>query len=418
MQLEALVQLPAEGTFQPEPFSIGEQARQRAASRARKSDILVDAARHFCDLTRPKPHEISLFKELFYQFIDVSEKGERRMLAATLARNPYTPRTILLFLALDDCEIAAPILLFSEALTDGDIAAIARRASQAHREVLCRRGSLSPASIRVLIETGGHSCALLLGRNSLLLADKTLRDALSAPIEETRHNEIMPRVANDRQADLPPGGWRDDEIIELDQPAAIEAPERTPFENTLMELAARGGRLGSSQPREAEQPPRYDPQLPFERQALQAARRKDAASFASFVQDYCGLAWRTTAAIVKEGGVDSICVLLKGLGLSYLGSLQCLLQLDRDLGRNLTSYNNAKARLARLDVTECRSFVESLGADFSSARTHRLPDEVPDAGTFAKLAAQRRREIVQSVTESPREKTVRLGARGLTAGLA
>ncbi len=417
MQLEALAPLPAEGTFQPEPFSIGEQARQRAASRARKSDILVDAARHFCDLTRPKPHEISLFKELFYQFIDASDKSERRMLAATLARNPYTPRTILLFLALDDCEIAAPILLFSEALTEGDIAAIARRASQAHREVLCRRGALTPASIRVLIETGGHSCALLLGRNSLLLADKTLRDTLSAPSEEALHYERQSQGADGQVTHLPPPGWREDELVEATPPAAIEVPERTPFENTLMELAARGGKLGAAKPREEEQPPRYDPQLPFERQALQAARRKDITSFASFIQDYCGLSWRTTAAIVNEGGVDSICVLLKGLGLSYLGSLQCLLQLDRDLGRNLTNYNNAKARLARLDVNECRSFVESLGADFSSARPRRLPDEIPDAGTFAKLAAQRRRDIVQSVAESPRERSVRLGARGLTAGI-
>lgn len=415
MQPEALVQLPADGTFQPEPFSIGEQARQRAASRARKSDLLVEAARHFCDLARPKPQEISLFKELFYQFIDVSDKSERRMLAATLARNPYTPRTVLLFLALDECEIAAPILLFSEALTEGDIAAIARRASQAHREVLCRRSALSPANIRVLIETGGHSCALLLGRNSLLLADKTLRDMLSAPSEEVLHHEPEPVALH--EPDLPPAGWRQDELVEPEAPAVIEVVERTPFENTLMELAARGGKLGSGQPRETEQPPRYDPHLPFERQALQAARRKDVTSFASFVQDYCGLAWRSTAAIVREGGVDSICVLLKGLGLSYLGSLQCLLQLDRDLGRNLAAYNNAKAMLARLDVHECRAFVESLGGNFSPARIRPIPNEIPDAGTFAKLAAQRRRDIVQSVTEPPRERTARSGARGLTAGI-
>src|SRR4051794_21386873 len=53
-------------------ISIGGEAKRRAAARARKAGLLGEAARHFCGIQRPTHHDITVFRELFYQLVDGS----------------------------------------------------------------------------------------------------------------------------------------------------------------------------------------------------------------------------------------------------------------------------------------------------------------------------------------------------------
>lgn len=332
--------------------SIGLEATRRAQIRARKAGLLSDAARHFSSISRPTARDITIFKELFYQLVDGADKGERRSLAAILSRNVYTPRTVLIFLALDDPDIAAPVLMFSEALNEIDLAGIILRISQAHLEILCRRNTLTPATAERLIAKGGERCREILAKNLALKTDERMQAVI-------RHFRVGMPVA---QTEQPVRQTRVAEPAPVRQPPAPQVARTTgnAAEAALMGLAARGGNLGRQQA--AREGARYDPSIPFERQALRVARIKDPEAFAMLVKEFCGAPVAQIAGVLRDGGSESACVLLKGLGLSDPGALQCLIQLDPAVARSLRTYNAAKETLAGLDSHSCRKFLENLGA--------------------------------------------------------
>ncbi len=171
-------------------LSMSGEATRRAAARARKAGLLGEAARNFCAIARPTQHDTTVFRELFYQLVDGSDKAERRVLAASLARNVYTPRTILFYLAMDEYDIAAPVLLFSEALNEVDIKNLAIRLGQQSLEILCRRTSLTATAARSLIAAGGNRCREIISKNAALKDDAEMQ-ALLAGIEPQDIEEVI-----------------------------------------------------------------------------------------------------------------------------------------------------------------------------------------------------------------------------------
>ena len=396
---------PSPHPTQPSAISLGGEAKRRAAARARKAGLLGEAARHFCGIQRPTHHDITMFRELFYQLVDGSDKSERRILAASLARNVYTPRTILLYLALDDYDIAAPILLFCEALNEMDIKGLAIRLGQPSLEILCRRASLTVESVRSLIAAGGTRCRDIIAKNPALKNDAGIQALLAGQepleVEEVLVETRMDHLAMASQAAEP-------KAVPASAPleAATPAPRPAP-QQTLTELAARGGRLGreaAAQPRQAAST--FDAAKPLEPQLVKAARAGDRQQMAAAMEAWCDLPAKSSLAILEKGGAAELIVLFKGIGLSDLGTVQCLLQLDAQVARNINAYNEAKARLATLDVQACRRFVESLGANLrkSAAKLPEAQMEI-DISALRAIAAQRRREILASVGQNPAEIT-------------
>jgi uncharacterized protein (DUF2336 family) len=404
---------------------------RRAAARARKADLLAEAARNFCGIARPTHHDTTVFRELFYQLVDGSDKAERRALAASLARNVYTPRTILLYLALDDYDIAAPVLLFSEALGENDIKNLAVRVSQQSLEILCRRTNLTVNAARSLIAAGGTRCRDIIAKNPALKDDSGIQALLAGlePVEveevlvETRADHLaavtetapaekkqvaQEQTIREKPAQEPVG--QEPAVAALAAESAGAAP-RSSLQQELSNLAARGGRLG----REARSPghpsePGFDPAKPIEQQLVRAARAGDRRVLASYIEAWCGLPAATCAAILEKGGARELIVLFKGLGLSDLGTVQCLLQLDAQIARNISAYNEAKAILSSIDTKACRAFIESLGAHVTRPANRReepRPQEAQmeiDVSALRAIASQRRREILASVGQTPADK--------------
>lgn len=395
--------------------SIGGEATRRAVLRTRKAGLLGDAARHFCSIARPTQQDLIIFKELFYQLIDGSDASERRSLSAALSRNPYTPRTILIFLALDEPDIAAPVLMFAEALNEMDLSGIIERVGQAHLEILCRRSVLTAATARRLIAKGGERCREVLTKNLALRSDEAVQAVIATPKVTPPKKFIAPVVEPRRPAAPAPVAAAAEPVRKPPQSsiAAVSAAQRLAPQDApvpraapaaarpasavpsaparelpreLMSLAARGGALGRTAAQQAaSEAVRYDPATPFERQALRVARTKDPEAFALLANGYCGIAIAPAAGILREGGAQSICVLLKGLGLSDLGALQCLLQLDSSVARTLEAYNEAKQTLLRLQPAACHKFVTGLGAKF--------PQRAEPQAAHDDRQPQRRREL-------------------------
>jgi uncharacterized protein (DUF2336 family) len=98
--------------------------------------VLTD---QFLASTRHTPQEEQQYTELVLRLIEETEIPARAAVAAKLARYPGAPRPVILQLARDLIEVAAPILRFSPGLTPADIAAIAQERGAAHAAVLAER---------------------------------------------------------------------------------------------------------------------------------------------------------------------------------------------------------------------------------------------------------------------------------------
>jgi hypothetical protein len=403
--------------------SIGETALRRASTRARKAGLLGEAARHFGALARPTRQDISVFRELFYQLVDGSTKAERRIIAASLARNPYTPRSILLYLALDDYDVAAPVLLFSDSLTEQDICNLAIRVSRQSLEILCRRANLTPLAVEALLDAGGPRSHELLSKNTPVLGDAAIRQIL----DSRRREAIISAAASLKRAPLQARVRSLAEPSEapveeqpaasahelaatapaLPEPSTPEPPtaEAAPDDlsdprNLLVALAARGGNLGraaqQSTSAAGSSGSAADKRL-FEPEVVALARSKDRAGIAKRIESHCGLASRHSLAILDRGGAGEVIVLLKGVGMSDLGTIQVLLQLDVGVARNLATYNHSKSILKSLDLAACRRFVEDLGATLEAIRPAmpaKRQDEPVDRAALYAHAAKRRQEIL------------------------
>jgi hypothetical protein len=110
----------------------------------------------------------------------------RLRLAERLAPQADAPRELALALALDDIDIARPLLTEGLPLKDGDLVQIAREGSDGHRELIAARKDLSSAVADVLIEMGDTPLI------EALLANRTAELSYRAVETLTRRSAAEP----------------------------------------------------------------------------------------------------------------------------------------------------------------------------------------------------------------------------------
>lgn len=351
-------------------FSLASAAQQREGQLSRKANLLAESTRNFCELDRPSRQEIDMYKELFYQMIKGCGKSERRLLSASLARNVYTPRQILMYLALDTPDIAAPVLLFSPAINEFDIVTLSSRLSLDHLKILCRRMDLSEESAKVLEKAGGAECADLLARNPALVRlkqqDNThAQNMTSAPAVEVKQSENLE--------------------LSRSNPA-----QRNRAQNKIVEIAGRGGKLGRSQQQDPSKF-KYDPAHPLEGQLLRAARTGQNRGISELVESYCGIRASIIRRLLSEPGAENLCVLFKGLGTGFVTTLQLLLLLNLEVSTSRTCYDDIKTLVSEIRFDDCRNFLKKLGGKFDQQQTDA--NISPPQNRLMDAVISRRREI-------------------------
>ena len=371
-------------------ISLAETTLKHERNRSRKAALLIDATRQFCTISRPERHDIDVYKELFYQFVDGLSKAEKRQVAVSLSRNAYIPRTAMMYLALQDHDIAAPILLFSEALNEADIAILASKLSVEHLKVLSRRFDLSPASVGILRKAGGRECVDILARNPALLPRAAEKSASEEVMKKTyRPDRSVKKAEPDKKIVNP--------VVETRPPARpAESGERNNARQRLIETAGRGGRLGRKQPdrgseRVSTPPPQGNPGA-LEGQLVRAARDGGTDELSRAIEILCGL---PTAKITRmiTASPESFAVLLKGLGAGFVASLQLFLLTDREIAKNRARYDATKALIAKMEFEPCRRFLVELGARFAAetaSNTQAEPARPPTWHWHDALASRRR----------------------------
>jgi uncharacterized protein (DUF2336 family) len=159
-----------------------------------KSERLFRAAvTAFCSLTRPSRREIAQLEDLTLPLYDSASTEARRFVAAALSECANPPAALVRRLADEPVDVAAPVLLRSNALTDIDLIALIGRHGIGHARVVGRRPELNP-TIALLVG------ALLKARPPSLVADSRATNA--AGNRETMNNP-MPAPANSITEALP-----------------------------------------------------------------------------------------------------------------------------------------------------------------------------------------------------------------------
>src|SRR5215813_9559351 len=88
-------------------------------------------------------HELALMNDILKRLIQDVARPIRKTLASKLAKSHNAPREVVEILANDDFDIASPILLKSDLLSDDALIEIIRHRTQAHRLAIAMRRSVS-----------------------------------------------------------------------------------------------------------------------------------------------------------------------------------------------------------------------------------------------------------------------------------
>lgn len=141
--------------------------------------------------TRVSPQERWMTADVLEELLRNADADLRAKVAERLADQGEAPAGLLRRLALDDFEVAEPILRRSQALTDFDMMEIARKGGASHQVALARREHVSETVAASLASSGGPEVIAVLLRN---------RGARLAP--QTTDFLVRELRENDRLAEL------------------------------------------------------------------------------------------------------------------------------------------------------------------------------------------------------------------------
>tara|TARA_R110001606_G_scaffold71247_2_gene163064 strand:- start:10029 stop:11165 length:1137 start_codon:yes stop_codon:yes gene_type:complete len=198
-----LVQLTPSSSPESEATSLGELL---ALARSRTGDDrqrLLLAITALCDANPPAEEISDVLGEVLLMLAHQVERDVRRILAERLAKADWAPRALVNMLALDEIEIARPVLASSPMLQDDDLIAILVQATIEHQIEVARRPALSGRVADAIIDRAEPATLTALASNRTAeispdgvrrLVEQSRRiAALRAPL--TRHPRLTDVLA-------------------------------------------------------------------------------------------------------------------------------------------------------------------------------------------------------------------------------
>ena len=169
----------------------------------RKQLVAVVSDLYFAKSTVLMERERALMTDILTKLIHDVAVPVRRALAERLATEATAPHDVIVALASDEIEVAAPILLTSEVLLDIELIEIVRHRSLEHQLTIAMRRSLNESVSDALVETGNSDVIKTLLENAdariseatmtyLVDQSKTI-DSFQEPI--LRRQDLSPALA-------------------------------------------------------------------------------------------------------------------------------------------------------------------------------------------------------------------------------
>jgi uncharacterized protein (DUF2336 family) len=120
------------------------------------------------------------YDEALCLLAELVEVEARAHVAKILAPLQRAPGTVVVKLANDDIEVARPLLEFSSVLSDDDLIDIIEKQSEAHREAIAGRSSVTERVSEAVVEHGDSSTVIRLVRNANAEIGRTTLEKLVA----------------------------------------------------------------------------------------------------------------------------------------------------------------------------------------------------------------------------------------------
>jgi len=133
-------------------------------------------------------------EQIFRLLVTDAEVLVRKTLADTLKSLPELPHDIAFSLANDISDVAAPMLSFSDALSDEDLAEIISSKSEEHQGAIAERAKVSEVISEKLADTGNENVvAKLMSNEGAQISDKTFEKVLDKFGDSEKVNAPMAR---------------------------------------------------------------------------------------------------------------------------------------------------------------------------------------------------------------------------------
>ena len=129
---------------------------------------LLLAVADLCDASpeAARPELQALLDDVFMALVVEAERGIRRALADRLASATWAPPSLINVLALDDIDIARPIILSSPLLKDQDLIRLLVEATIEHQIEVARRPKLASTVVDAIVDGGEPAVMTALANNS------------------------------------------------------------------------------------------------------------------------------------------------------------------------------------------------------------------------------------------------------------
>jgi len=136
---------------------------RRTADRER----LLLAVADLCDASQASraPQNRRLLDDVFMALVVEAERDIRRSLAEKLARADWAPKALIDVLALDEIEIARPIIASSPLLADADLVRLMVEATVEHQIEVARRPNIGPAVVEAALDRAEPAVLTALATN-------------------------------------------------------------------------------------------------------------------------------------------------------------------------------------------------------------------------------------------------------------
>lgn len=182
--MSAVVQLQPQGPSDAQTLSSAAQLLELARSKGvddRRRLLLGIAA--LCDATPPGAEASPILGEIFMVIARQAERDIRKALSDSLASAEWAPPALIAMLALDEIEIARPVIANSPLLKDQDLLRVLVEATIEHQIEVARRPRISGRVADAIIDRGEPASLTALAGNKTA---EVSEDALGRLIEQSR----------------------------------------------------------------------------------------------------------------------------------------------------------------------------------------------------------------------------------------
>ena len=182
--MTAAVQLQSHPRTQTEALSSAAQLLELARSKGvedRRRLLLGIAA--LCNATPPGAEASPILGEIFMVIARQAERDIRKALSDSLASAEWAPPALIAMLALDEIEIARPVIANSPLLKDQDLIRVLVEATIEHQIEVARRPRISGRVADAIIDRGEPASLTALAGNRTA---EVSNDALGRLVEQSR----------------------------------------------------------------------------------------------------------------------------------------------------------------------------------------------------------------------------------------